>query len=121
MQTQLFTAHAKSRSTFKLWSVLILALWLVTISMPILAQEFPEPNTADDHIAMVNLNEDDAATLAALLTGIGETRALAIVAHREQNGPFTSIDDLAEVAGIGPATIAANRDRMVVHADQMTP
>ncbi|MFG0336242.1 MAG: ComEA family DNA-binding protein [Maioricimonas sp. JB049] len=44
-----------------------------------------------------------------LLEGIGEQLARRIVADREQNGPFTSIDDLERVRGIGPRTLARIR------------
>ncbi len=121
MQTQSLPAQPLPQCSFKRWGLLMLTLWMLALATPILAQDFPEPNPADDVIAIANINEDDATTLAALLTGIGETRALAIVAHREQHGPFSSVDDLAEVAGIGPATVAANRDRMVVHAESINP
>ena len=38
----------------------------------------------------------------------------AIVAWREQHGPFRSLDDLAKVRGIGPRTIEANRAVVVI-------
>ncbi|WP_341855537.1 helix-hairpin-helix domain-containing protein [Brachybacterium sp. GPGPB12] len=34
--------------------------------------------------------------------------------HREQNGPFESVDQLEEVSGIGPATLEKMRDRATV-------
>ena len=43
------------------------------------------------------------------LPGIGETLARRIVAHREQHGPFQSVDDLQNVKGIGPKTTAKLR------------
>jgi len=53
---------------------------------------------------VVSLN---AATLEQLdsLPGIGPTIAQDIITYREANGPFTSIDQLAEVSGIGPAKL----------------
>jgi competence protein ComEA len=39
------------------------------------------------------------------LEGIGEATARKIVADREKNGPFRSVDDVARVSGIGPATL----------------
>lgn len=52
----------------------------------------------------ININ---TATLSDLLTlpGIGETRAKAILKYRNDNGNFTSIEQLDNVEGIGPATI----------------
>jgi len=42
----------------------------------------------------------------ALLPGVGEATARAVVADREAKGPFTSVDDLTRVAGIGEKTVA---------------
>ena len=39
------------------------------------------------------------------LKGIGQTLAHRIVADREVNGPFRSVDELLRVEGIGPATL----------------
>ena len=60
----------------------------------------------------VDINTADAATLAAVLDGVGDAKADAIIAWREANGPFTSIDQLAEVKGIGLKTVEKNRDRI---------
>ncbi len=39
------------------------------------------------------------------LPGVGAARALRIVQEREEHGPFTSVEDLARVPGIGPASV----------------
>jgi competence protein ComEA len=57
----------------------------------------------------VDLNRADAATLETL-PGIGPALAAAIVESRERDGPFSTIDDLTRVSGIGPATVARLRD-----------
>ncbi|MDX1252482.1 MAG: helix-hairpin-helix domain-containing protein [Gammaproteobacteria bacterium] len=62
----------------------------------------------------VNLNTADAETLINVLDGIGPGKAAAIIAYRKQHGPFKSIDELNQVRGIGPKTIAANRTRLSV-------
>ena len=58
----------------------------------------------------------NTATLEALTTlpGIGTVRAQAIVAYREQNGPFGSVEQVTEVSGIGPATYESIRDLVTV-------
>ena len=50
----------------------------------------------------VNIN---SATLEELqtLTGIGESKAQAIIEYREKNGPFETIEELRDVSGIGEA------------------
>lgn len=68
----------------------------------------------ENMMGKVNLNTADAATLQKELAGIGQNKAQAIVAYREANGQFTSIDELIEVKGIGKAILDKNRDKLVV-------
>ena len=53
----------------------------------------------------VDLNTADAAELDAL-PGIGPVLAQRIVDHRDEQGPFRSVDQLDDVPGIGPAIAA---------------
>ena len=62
----------------------------------------------------VNINTADAATLADRLSGVGLTRAQEIVRYRESYGPFSTVEELADVKGIGPATVEKNRARIVL-------
>lgn len=62
----------------------------------------------------VNINKADAATLAKSLDGIGHSKAEAIVAWREEHGPFKSADDLGQVKGIGTATLERNRGAILL-------
>lgn len=57
----------------------------------------------------VDLN---AATVAELdaLPGVGPVTAASIVSWRETNGRFATVDQLAEVDGIGPGRLAKIRD-----------
>ncbi|MGV0379036.1 ComEA family DNA-binding protein [Corynebacterium lehmanniae] len=57
----------------------------------------------------VSLNNASASELT-VLPGVGEATAAAIVAHREANGPFTAVEQLMDVRGIGPAKFEAMRD-----------
>ncbi len=68
----------------------------------------------DGNRQKVDINSADAATLALALDGIGAAKAREIVEHREKNGDFKSIDQLAEVNGIGKATIERNRSRILI-------
>lgn len=62
----------------------------------------------------VDLNSADADTLASTMVGVGPQKAVEIVRYRDQHGPFASLDDLAQVKGIGPRTIEQNRERVMV-------
>jgi competence protein ComEA len=57
----------------------------------------------------VDLNTATADQLEAL-PGVGPATSAAIIAHRERNGPFGSVDDLLDVRGIGPAKLEGLRD-----------
>lgn len=65
--------------------------------------------------AKVDLNGADAATLQRELAGIGRAKAEAIVAYRESNGAFSSVEELLEVKGIGKALLDRNRDKLEVN------
>lgn len=56
----------------------------------------------------VHINTADAGELDRL-PGVGPTTAAAIMAYRDAHGPFTSVDQLADVPGIGPAKLDAIR------------
>jgi len=64
----------------------------------------------------VNVNTADAAAIAAALNGVGESKAEAIVAYRQEHGPFKSPEQLAQVKGIGLKTVEKNRDMIEVGA-----
>lgn len=68
--------------------------------------------TPSEGEATVNINEADAEELASILNGVGMKKAEAIVRYREQNGPFTQVEQLQEVPGIGPTLIEKNRARL---------
>jgi competence protein ComEA len=73
----------------------------------------PGTITAPDGTSVVNINTADATALEAL-SGIGEVLAAAIVQYRDQHGPFTSIEQLQDVSGIGPSTFADIKDQVTV-------
>jgi competence protein ComEA len=61
----------------------------------------------------VHVNTASAEELEQL-PGVGPVIAEAIVAHRDQHGPFSSVDDLVAVRGIGDAKLEALRDHATV-------
>ena len=64
-------------------------------------------------VAPVNINEADAGQLTAI-PGIGQTRAEAIVAYREENGPFRTAEDIMKVTGIKDGLFAKIKDYITV-------
>lgn len=62
---------------------------------------------------LVNVNTGTPADLETL-PGVGEVIAQAIVEYRTQNGPFTSVDQLLDVSGIGDATLENIRELVTV-------
>lgn len=61
----------------------------------------------------INVNRADAESIAALLDGVGLSRARAIVEWRTENGEFSSLEDLVMVKGVGEMTLERNRDKIV--------
>ncbi|MEB6337088.1 ComEA family DNA-binding protein [Serratia rhizosphaerae] len=76
------------------------------------AQPQAATNTAAGQEATVSINQASAEQLADTLNGVGLKKAEAIVRYREQNGPFTDIEQLQEVPGIGLALLERNRERL---------
>ncbi len=93
------------------------ALLLSFLPNLLLAAQAPQDDELAEMVAeksQVDINKADAETLALALEGIGLSKAREIVAHRERFGEFKTIDDLEQVRGIGPATIARNRDKILI-------
>ena len=71
----------------------------------------PQKRAAD--AASANVNTSDAQSLA-LVPGIGATIARRIVALREAEGPFDSLDELLDVAGMTPARLERARSNLSI-------
>lgn len=70
---------------------------------------------SDSHEASgpISLNSASAKELEEL-PGVGPATAAAIVAYRQQKGGFTTIEQLGQVKGIGPAKLAQMRPRLTL-------
>jgi len=66
------------------------------------------------YAAQVNINTADANTLSTELSGIGQSKAEAIVAYREQHGPYKQVKYLTNIKGIGITTIEKNKTKITL-------
>jgi competence protein ComEA len=57
----------------------------------------------------LDINSATASQFAAVMSGVGEKKAEAIIAYRDTNGPFNSIEELSNVKGIGNALLERNK------------
>lgn len=74
----------------------------------------PAPGGAVAGVAgLINVNTATATELEEL-PGVGEVIAQAILDFRTENGPFTSVDQLLDVSGIGDATLESIRELVTV-------
>ena len=80
---------------------------LVVLAMLVSVASFAGP---------IDINSADASTLASAIIGVGESKAIAIVEYRDAHGPFTSVDDLSNVKGIGMKTVDKSRGNLMVSA-----
>ena len=60
----------------------------------------------------LNINTATAEQIAGNMTGIGESKARAIIRYRQINGKFRRLEDLEKVDGIGAKTVEKNRDKI---------
>ena len=58
-------------------------------------------------------NTADAEALKSL-TGIGDAKAQAILAYREEHGAFSGIEEIMQVPGIKESTFSAIKDKIAV-------
>jgi len=64
----------------------------------------------------VNVNTASAEEIAESLNGVGLSKAARIVEYRKANGPFTHLDQLVNVKGIGIRTIDKNKEVILLQA-----
>lgn len=68
--------------------------------------------------APVNINTADAKTISESLSGIGQKKAEAIVKYRTEVGPFKTVEELANVSGIGEKTVQKIKNDILLSDSQ---
>lgn len=103
--------HSISGSGRKLCQALLLSLMVIG-GLP-LAQAANADETTPSAVVetTVSLNSAGVEELQTL-NGVGPQTAAAIIAWREQEGPFKAVDQLMVVKGIGEKTLSKIRDRL---------
>ncbi|MCA8992529.1 MAG: helix-hairpin-helix domain-containing protein [Planctomycetaceae bacterium] len=71
---------------------------------------------SQEYVYQLDINEANWVEWMQL-DGVGDVLARRIVADREENGPFTSVEDLDRVKGIGPATLERLRPHLMMTSD----
>ncbi|MDP2028286.1 MAG: helix-hairpin-helix domain-containing protein [Thiobacillus sp.] len=66
--------------------------------------------------AALNINTATQSELEAV-KGLGPTKAQSIIAYRDANGNFKSVDDLDKVKGFGKASIDKLKGELTVGSD----
>lgn len=93
----------------------ILALCALSLALAATSVQAAQPKpTAPSLSGVVNLNTASSDELQ-LLPGVGEVRAVAIVAMRKNRGGFKSVEDLLEVKGIGEAMLEKLRPHVTLN------
>jgi competence protein ComEA len=72
-----------------------------------------KPATKTRPTGIVSINQASAKQFESL-NGIGPVLASKIVSYRKEHGPFSTIDDLLNVPGIGPAKLAKMKSKLRV-------
>ncbi len=95
-------------------TALVLALALAGVAAAPLSAAGPAPQKAGASEARpVDINTADSAALESV-PGIGKSLSQRILAFRDKNGPFQSVDDLLKIQGIGEKSIQKLRPYLTV-------
>jgi competence protein ComEA len=91
------------------------ALSLFVVTLPTHANATPEKTPVKQAAVVSNkidLNKADVSSLIGSIKGIGKKRAEAIIAYRDSHQGFKSIEELAEVKGLGQRFVKTNHEKL---------
>ena len=82
-----------------------------------LAERVPDTSSVTSAVppeaALININTASSEELQAL-SGIGEAKAAAMIAYREEHGAFSDISEIMNVSGIGEKIFENIRENITV-------
>ena len=70
-------------------------------------------SSSSSNTDVININTANKEQLMKI-SGVGKTKAEAIIAHREKNGDFKKKEDITKVRGIGKSTFEKIKDKIEV-------
>ncbi len=76
------------------------------------SEHLPEGGIIQGEEGLASINTSTAQELAAVMNGVGLKKAEAIVSYRDKYGPFSQLEQLKEVPGIGSALVERNLSRL---------
>ena len=76
-------------------------------------KQISDGGSSSSNTDVININTANKEQLMKI-SGVGKTKAEAIIAHREKNGDFKKKEDITKVHGIGKATFEKIKDKIEV-------
>lgn len=112
------TEPSWTRSPAAWTACVLLTLAAATLAATTLTRSLTDATLTprDELVQRIDINAASVHELD-LLPEIGPALAQRIVDHRAEHGPFPTLDDLDDVRGIGPKTVAALADHAVAASD----
>jgi competence protein ComEA len=95
--------------------ILAAALSLLAVNLSAHASKTQSANPEKQAVVVsqkIDLNKADVSSLIGSFKGIGKKRAEAIIVYRTSHKGFKSIEELAEVKGIGQRFVTANKEKL---------
>lgn len=87
-------------------------IFIPTVEEALVMKQAPQQTEMSS--GKVNINTADKALLCSL-PGIGDTRAAAILAYRQEHGSFSAIEDIMQVSGIKESSFQKIKELIVVN------